>query len=72
MKSHMEYSTKGRFQFVLDEPLPLGKHFMHLGKRVKVVGHGIAGMPEVEQEDGYTYCVFPHELKPEQDASGNK
>jgi len=63
MKAHIEYSTKGRFRFIPDEPLPLGKSFMFMGERVKVVSHGIAGMPEVENERGYSYVVFPHELK---------
>ena len=64
MKSHQEHNRSGGVRFVLEEPLPVGKFFMHIGRRVKVVGPGMAGMPEVELEDGSTEFAFPHELKP--------
>lgn len=64
MKTTTEYNANGGFRFNHHEPLPTGKYFMHLGRRVKLVGPGIAGMPEVELEDGSTECAFPHDLTP--------
>lgn len=64
MKTTTEYNARGGFRFNHQEPLPYGKFFMHMGVRVKLIGSGMAGMPEVETPDGYTYCAFPHELEP--------
>jgi len=64
MKATIEYNSKGGFRFNQSEPLPIGKYFMHLGQRVKLVGAGMAGMPEVESIDGHTNLAMPHELTP--------
>lgn len=62
MKTKIEYSSTGGFRFNHLEPIPVGKHFMHLGHRVKLVGEGMAGMPEVQNEDGSTVLAMPRDL----------
>jgi hypothetical protein len=62
MKYQIEHNSKGGFRFNHSEPLPIGKYFKHLGERVKLIGSGMAGMPEVESEDGSTCFAFPHDL----------
>jgi hypothetical protein len=69
MKTTTEYNAKGGFRFLHHEPLPVGKYFLHLGEKVKLIGPGMAGMPEVESEDGSTNYAFPHDLTPCDDAS---
>lgn len=69
MKTTTEYNAKGGFRFLHHEPLPIGKYFMLMGEKVKLIGPGMAGMPEVEKADGSTEYAMPHELTPCEDAS---
>lgn len=64
MKTTTEYNSKGGFRFVHAAPIEIGQRFTHLGEIVRVVGMGMAGMPEVELADGSTELVMPNELKP--------
>jgi len=66
MKTHIQYNSTGGMRFKHDEPLKLGTYYTYMGERVKLVGPGMAGMPEVEFEDGHTCFAFPHDLKEHQ------
>ena len=64
MNARTEYSATGGFRFIHDAQLPIGQYFMHHGEKVKLIGPGMAGMPEVEMADGFSFYAMPHDLKP--------
>ena len=64
MKTRIQKSTTGGIRFIHEKPLKIGAVYMHIGQKVKVVGVGMAGMPEVKSKDGTTCLAFPHDLKP--------
>lgn len=48
----------------------LGSKWVDAGQVVEVVGEGIAGMPEVRRDDGFTYYADPQALKGVTDGAG--
>lgn len=63
MNVTIEYNAKGGYRFNHLELLPVGKYFLYLGEKVKVVGQGMAGFVEVIGEDGIGSWVSPFDLK---------
>ncbi len=63
MKTTIERNEKGGYRFNHHDKLPIGEYFTYMGERVKMIGKGMAGMPEMERLDGSSFFAPPHELK---------